>query len=87
MSTFKEETKRGGIAALIVSKHPCIFQFIQCFTKNAQAPGLHNFLNPREHEIPQKKTIKNGVMKFSLNSDDMLNEPPCEMLMFSMLHI
>lgn len=58
MSTFKEQKRNEKVrvtALTVCLKHPCIFQFIQCFAKYAQAPGLHNFLNPRENEILQQQ--------------------------------
>lgn len=55
MLILKKKKQKRKNRSLDCLKRPCIFQFIQCFVKNSQAPGLHNFLNPREHEVPQKQ--------------------------------
>ncbi len=64
MSTFKKEQKKKWKRknnSLDCLKRPCIFQCIQCFVKYSQAPGLHNFRNPQEHEILQKqRNIENN---------------------------
>lgn len=44
-------------------KRPCIFQFIHCFVKYSQAPGLHNFLSPWEHDILQRQWNKENKWK------------------------